>query len=235
LVNYEVRESIAVVTMDDGSKNILTLEMLRGVAEALSRAREERRCAVFAGRPGIFAAGFDLKVLRGGGAPAGELLDAGFDLAQQILTSPTPIVAAVTGPAIAMGTFLVTACDLRIGARTSSRLAANEVAIGMAMPRGITELCRTRFEPSALRRILTLAEPYEGEAAVEIGLLDLTASDDEVVDVAVARATAMSALHLSAFAVTKERVLGDAPARIAAAFNEDRVEREAFLGQSSNS
>src|ERR1022692_1471389 len=70
LVSYQPGHSVATITMDDGKVNALSPQMLSELGAALDRAAEDREVVVLTGRPGTFSAGFDLRVLRGGGATA---------------------------------------------------------------------------------------------------------------------------------------------------------------------
>jgi enoyl-CoA hydratase len=81
--------------------------LLAELGTALDRAAADRAVVVLPGRAGVFSAGFDLPVLRGGGTAAADLLQAGFNLAARLLSFPTPVVVACPGHAIAMGAFLV--------------------------------------------------------------------------------------------------------------------------------
>ena len=65
LVGYELHDSIATITMDDGRVNALSLQMLAEIDAALDRAAANRAVVVLSGRDGIFSAGFDLRALRG--------------------------------------------------------------------------------------------------------------------------------------------------------------------------
>ena len=146
MVGYELHDSVATITMDDGKVNALSVRMLGTLGEALDRAETDRAIVVLTGRPGIFSAGFDLQVLRAGGADAVQMLKAGFELAERLLSFPTPVVVACSGHAIAMGSFLVLSADYRVGVSGEFRITANEVAIGLTMPRA-----RDRDLPAATR------------------------------------------------------------------------------------
>ena len=148
LVSYQLDDSVATITMDDGKVNVLSLSMLTELDVAFGRAAADRAVVVLTGREGVFSAGFDLPVLRAGGTEAADLLRAGFDLAARLLAFPTPIVVACSGHAVAMGAFLVLSGDYRIGARGPFKITANEVAIGITMPRAAVEICRQRLTPA---------------------------------------------------------------------------------------
>src|SRR2546425_7632012 len=93
-VRYELRDGIAEIRMDDGKVNALSLDLFAELGGAFDRAQAEGAIAVLSGRPGVFSAGFDLCVLRAGGAPAQATLRAGFELAGRILAFPSPVVIA---------------------------------------------------------------------------------------------------------------------------------------------
>jgi enoyl-CoA hydratase len=147
LVSYRETGTAAVVTMDDGKVNALSMAMFGEVNAALDRAGQAGATVLLAGREGIFSAGFDLKVLRAGGPQASALVQAGFELSARLLAFPAPVVVACTGHAVAMGAFLLLSGDFRIGAAGPYRITANEVAIGLTMPRAAIEICRQRLAP----------------------------------------------------------------------------------------
>src|SRR5690606_32909903 len=116
LVRYELRDSIAEITLNDGKRNALSSEMLDAIGGALDRAEEDRAVVLLGGREGVFSAGFDLKVMAAGGDGAVAMVGRGFELAERLLGFPGPVVAACDGHAIAMGAFLLLAGDFRLGA-----------------------------------------------------------------------------------------------------------------------
>ncbi len=145
LLSYELNDSIATITLDDGRVNVLSPRMLSDINGALDRAEADDAIVVLAGRPGVFSAGFDLKILRAGGDEALAMLRAGFELAARVLSFPKPVVVACSGHAIAMGVFLLLSGDYRVGAAGPYKITANEVAIGLTMPRTAVEICRQRL------------------------------------------------------------------------------------------
>src|SRR5438309_5115025 len=140
LVSYRCDDDVAMIAMDDVKVNVLSPAMLGELDAALDRAVADRAVVVVTGREGVFSAGFDLPVLRAGGSVALAMLRAGFELAQRILSFPSPVVIACTGHAVAMGVFLLLSGDYRIGGAGPYKVTANEVAIGLTMPRAAVEI-----------------------------------------------------------------------------------------------
>jgi enoyl-CoA hydratase len=205
LVTYRLHDSVATITMDDGKVNVLSLAMVTELDAALTRAAADRAVVVLTGRDGVFSAGFDLPVLRAGGAAAADLLRAGFDLAARLLAFPAPVLVACPGHAVAMGVFLVLSGDYRIGASGPYKLTANEVAIGMTMPRAAVEICRQRLTPACFNRAVVLAEVFLPQDAVAAGFLDRVVPAAKLAEAAAGTATELASLDLDAHAATKLR------------------------------
>src|SRR4051794_15565483 len=122
LTTYQSTDGVGVLTLDDGKANALSPAMQAEIHAGLDAAEREHAVAVLCGRPGLFSGGFDLGVLRAGGADATGMVRGGFELAERMLSFPYPIVVACTGHAIAMGLFLGLAGDHRIGAAGAVQL-----------------------------------------------------------------------------------------------------------------
>ena len=165
LIDYQLAGSVAMISMDDGKVNALSLGMINEINQALDQAQDNAAVIVLAGRAGVFSAGFDLPVLRAGGPAATTMLRAGFDLAERLLSYSRPIVIACTGHAVAMGAFLLLAGDYRVGTAGPYKITANEVAIGLTMPRPAIELARQRLTPAHFNRAVILAEVYAPDEA----------------------------------------------------------------------
>jgi enoyl-CoA hydratase len=65
-VRYQLTDDIAVIAMDDGKANALSMPMIDAVLGALDRAAGEAKAVILTGRPGRFCAGFDLRVMMSG-------------------------------------------------------------------------------------------------------------------------------------------------------------------------
>jgi len=227
LVAYRLDDSIATITMDDGKVNVLSPMMLAELNEALDRALEDRAVVVLTGREGIFSAGFDLSVLRSGGPEAPAMLGAGFLLAERILSFPTPVVIACPGHAIAMGVFLLLSGDYRVGAAGSHKITANEVAIGLPIPRAAVELCRQRLAPAQFNRAVILAEVFSPDDAVAAGFLDRVVPASDLGETARSLAAQLATLDMNAHAVSKLRVRDHALKAIRVAIEADDAEMRA--------
>jgi enoyl-CoA hydratase len=224
LVTYQCDGAVATIAMDDGKVNALSLPMLRQLDAAFDRARADHAVVALTGREGVFSAGFDLPVLRAGGPEAETMLFAGFELAERILSFSTPVLIACTGHAVAMGVFLLLSADYRVGVSGPYRITANEVAIGLTMPRAAVEICRQRLTPAHFNRAVVLAEVYAPVGAVDAGFLDRVVAPSELRDVVRTSAVALAGLDLAAHAATKQRARHQALTLVRAAIEADTVD-----------
>ena len=220
-VSYELRDSVATITMDDGKVNAMSPVMLSALNDALDKAAADRAVVVLTGRRGTFSAGFDLKVLTAGGPDAQKMVTMGFELGYRMLSFPTPVVVACSGHAIAMGVFLLLAADYRLGADGPFRIGANEVAIGITMPRFGVEICRQRLAPAHFNRAVILSEMYKPADAVTAGFLDRIVSPAELQDEAQKFAAELTKLNMAALTASKLRMREQALKAIRAAIDAD--------------
>ena len=207
-VSYEVKDGVARITLDDGKVNVMSAAMLGDISAAFERAASEAEIAVLrSGRPGIFSAGFDLKVFASGDAAKSlEMVRAGAELALQVMAFPRPVIGVMEGHAYPMGTFLLLGCDVRLGAEGPHRMGLNEVAIGIAPPSFAIELARSRLHPAWLSRTVTLGEMYEPADALTAGLLDRVVAPD-MIDAALDKTiAALRTIHKPSHATAKMRL-----------------------------
>ena len=218
---YQLKDSVATITMDDGKVNVMSVAMLSALNAALDRAAADHAVVVLTGRPGTFSAGFDLKTLTAGGPDAQRMVTMGFELAHRMLSFPTPIVVACNGHAIAMGVFLVLAADYRIGADGPFKIGANEVAIGITMPHFGVEIFRQRLAPAHFNRAVIFSGMYSPTDAVPAGFLDRIVPAAELQNEAQKLATALTKLNMPAHAASKLRLRDQTLKAIRAAIEAD--------------
>jgi enoyl-CoA hydratase len=217
-----VKDTTAVITIDDGKANALSADVIAAVHNALDEADNEAvRAIVIAGRAGMLSGGFDLKVMRGGDFDEMvRLVTSGGDLVLRLYQSPRPIVIAVTGHAVAAGALLALGSHYRVGAAGDFRIGLIETAIGMVLPDWAVEMATERLDPSQLQQATIEARVYNPVEACEAGFLDKVA--DDVMAVALEEAARLGALDAAAYAGTAAKVRGPGCARLAAALDRDR-------------
>ena len=209
LVTFEIDRSVATLTMDDGKRNALSPAMFDELYDALERAEREDAAVVITGREGVLSAGFDLKVMKSGGVQAVKMLRAGYGLTARLLSFPKPVVIASPGHAYAMGAFMLLSGDYRFGVPGPYTYVANEVAIGLPMPRVACEVLRLRLNPAARERAVILSEEFSPEEALQVGFIDALVPVERLLDEARSKAAALLELDPAAHAISKKRLRAD--------------------------
>jgi len=205
-VTYELDGRIATITMDDGKVNAFSIPMLQAIHAAFDRAEQDGAVVVLTGREGYFSAGFDLKVFAGGDVDrVVEMLRLGATLTERILSFKTPVLAACNGHAVAAGSFVLLAADLRIGTEGPFRIGLNEVKIGLTMPWFAIELARQRLQPAAFSRAVVNAHMHGPVEAVAAGFLDRVVDTSELRATSLAEAAELAGLNAAAHTATKLR------------------------------
>ena len=205
-VQYTLLEDVATIRIDDGKRNALSPDVFRELYAAFDQARSDNAAVVLTGRESVFSAGFDLNVMKRGGADALRMLRAGYGLPARVLSHPRPVVVACNGHAMAMGVFLMLSADYVIGSRGDFKISANEVAIGLTMPRVAAAMLRHRLTPAAYQRAVTLSEFFDVDAALELGFFDELTEPQDVMARAESRIGEFRQLDSAAHAASKLRI-----------------------------
>ena len=218
LVEYDARNGVADVVMDDGQVNKMSPEMLRALHGACDRAEAEGSVLMLSGRPGIFSAGFDMKVFPRGRDASVEMLRLGAGLVRRLLALPVPVVTVCTGHAYPMGAFLMLAADRRIGSSGDFRIGLNETAIRMTLPWFAVEIARHRLSPAYFHRVTT-GDLYGPEEAVRAGFLDEVVAPELARERGFEVANGLREIDFPSHAATKLRVRRSALEAIDAAID----------------
>lgn len=205
IARYELRDGVAVVTMDDGKVNALSPQMLKLLDAHLDRAESEAKALLLCGRPGRFSGGLDLSVMTGGIDGMRALLVSLTELLMRLYLCPLPVVVACSGHALAGGCIFLLIADRRIGAQGAFKIGLNEVAIHLPLPIFGVELARDRLSKRHYTQAVGQARIYDPQTAVDAGYLDATEAPERLFDVAFEQAMQLGTLPAIAFRETKRR------------------------------
>ena len=203
-MNYELRNKIAIVSIDDGKANAVGHTFLDAINALLDRAEQEEAGAVILrGREGIFSGGFDLKEFTNSDDAGASMVTKGMQLLLRLYSLPLPLVVACTGHGIAMGAFIILACDTRIGTRGSFKITLPETALGMTVPGPMLELTASRLSPQFITRAAVQSEVFDPEQALAAGFLDEVVDASEIDARAFAVAEQLAQLPQAAYTANK--------------------------------
>lgn len=160
-------------------KNALTQAMYDAMAEALNAAQADNavRAVLITGQPGIFTSGNDLEDFMQR-PPAGEE-SAVFRFMKALVGCDKPVVAAVTGGAIGIGTTMLLHCDF-VYVADDARLAMPFVGLGLVPEFASSLLVPQLMGARGAAEKLLLGDPFTGEQAVEAGIANAVLPAGEV-------------------------------------------------------
>jgi len=207
-VLYSVDGAVARLTLNRPDKrNALNAAVIAGLKESLRAASSDDsvRVVVIAGAGKDFCSGADLSQLQQiaqasvseNAEDARSLLEL-FLLIRQI---PVPVVAAVTGRALAGGAGLASACDLVLAAK-SARFGYPEVKIGF-VPAMVTAILRRNVSEKRAFELLTRGAEFSAEQARAFGLVNEIYADESFAADVTAYVTEFAKLSRSAVSLTK--------------------------------
>jgi enoyl-CoA hydratase/carnithine racemase len=162
-------------------KNALTQAMYTAMTEAIVAADADStiRALLITGQPGIFTSGNDLEDFMQR-PPAGEDSPV-FQFMKALAECGKPVVAAVTGGAIGIGTTMLLHCDL-VYVSDEARLAMPFVGLGLVPEYASSLLVTQRVGHAKATELLLLGEPFNGQSAVEMGIANAVLPAAEVVN-----------------------------------------------------
>jgi enoyl-CoA hydratase/carnithine racemase len=183
-------------------RNALTHAMYEAAVEALDRAARDEsvRVVLFHGVGGHFTAGNDLAEFAGN--PPTSTESPVFRFLRGLAAAEKPIVAAVEGHAVGIGTTMLLHCDLAYAA-PSAKLRMPFVDLAL-VPEGASSLLVPRMVglPKA-SELLLLAEAFSGDEAAAYGFVTRTAPEGEVLAFARQKALALAAKAPAAVRLSK--------------------------------
>ena len=183
-------------------KNSLTQAMYGAMADALNQAAADAavRAVVLQGHETIFSAGNDIGDFLNG--PTSTLESPVYRFLQGIAQFPKPLVAAVCGPAVGVGTTMLFHCDL-VYAGDNAAFSMPFVNLGLCPEAASSLLVPQMMGYHRAAEALLLGEPFMAEAAMEVGLVNRVVPPTEANAVAQAQARKLAAKPLSSLVETK--------------------------------
>ena len=183
-------------------KNSLTQAMYATLADTLGQVEADAttRVVVFQGDPAIFSAGNDIGDFLN--APPATQESPVFRFLRALAGFSKPIVAAVCGPAVGIGTTLLLHCDL-VYAGDNAAFSLPFVNLGLCPEAASSLLLPQMLGYHRAAEAMLLGEPFLAEAALEVGLVNRVVPPSECNALAQAQARKLAAKPLSALIETK--------------------------------
>jgi enoyl-CoA hydratase/carnithine racemase len=203
-------------------KNSITAAMYQTLADALAAAKDDAatRVVVFQGHETIFSAGNDIADFLN--KPPSTQDSPVFKFLHGISSFPKPIIAAVNGPAVGIGTTLLLHCDL-VYAGDNAAFSMPFVNLGLCPEAASSLLVPQLMGYHRAAEALLLGEPFMAEAALEVGLVNRVVPPLETNTYAQSVARRLAAKPLSSLVETKRLMKKNQAPLVTQVINEEAI------------
>ena len=199
----ETKDGVARIEIDrPDKKNALTAAMYQTMADAIKAAEADSkvRVVLIHGKADLFTAGNDLQDFLDN--PPRDDNRPVFQFLYGISQAQKPIVAAVAGAAVGIGTTMLLHCDL-VYAAPNARLQLPFVNLGLVPEAASSLLLPALVGYQRAAELLLLGEPFSAQKAQEIGLVTEVIPEDQLFGFALAQAKKLASRPAASVRLTK--------------------------------
>jgi len=221
LIRSETKDRVARIRFDRlDKKNAITVEMYAqlGAALAAAEADAQVRSVLLHGSADCFTAGNDVAdFLNAPRNPGSSPARALFDTLPQM---KKPVVAAVGGPAVGIGSTMLLHCDL-VYAAPNARFQLPFVPLGIVPEFGSTFLLPLIAGYQRAAKLLLLGQPFTAQEACEAGIVTAVVPQENLLSEAEKVALALAALPPESIRLTKRLMKARHAQALAATIEEE--------------
>jgi enoyl-CoA hydratase/carnithine racemase len=203
-IRTETKDGVLRIEIDrPDKKNALTAAMYQAMADAIKAAEADSkvRAVLIHGKADLFTAGNDLQDFLDN--PPRDDHRPVFQFLYGISQAQKPIVAAVAGAAVGIGTTMLLHCDL-VYAAPNARLQLPFVNLGLVPEAASSLLLPALVGYQRAAELLLLGEPFTAQKGKEIGLVTEVVPEDQLFDIAMAQAKKLAGKPAASLRLTKQ-------------------------------
>ena len=209
LVSVQREGAVLALTLNrPDKKNALTGAMYETLMAALASAGADAGigAVLISGAGGSFSAGNDIGDFIAHARSGVEMPAVRF--VKAIAAFDKPLVAAVEGVAVGVGTTMLFHCDL-VYAAPSARFHMPFIDLGLVPEAGSSMTVPARFGHAKAAELLMLGEPFDAGHALRLGLVNEVVPAGELASFALEKATRLAAKPRAAMRATRRLLRGD--------------------------
>jgi enoyl-CoA hydratase/carnithine racemase len=202
-IGYQSADGVAQIRIDrPDKKNALTAAMYTGLVDAFKRAESDQsvRVLLLCGSETCFTAGNDLQDFMN--VPPSDDSSPTVRFLKQLPATRKPLVAAVAGPAVGIGTTMLLHCDL-VYADPNARFQLPFVNLGLCPEAASSFLLPQIVGYPRAAELLLLGDPFSATQALEMGLINGITPAGEVIATAAIKARQMAERPAASLLLTK--------------------------------
>lgn len=213
-LRIETTNGLAILRLHKARGNAIDEGMVEDLIAACAELRRDdavRGVLLASAHPKLFCPGLDLVALVERDRAAMERFMGRFaEAVMGLYALRKPVVAAISGHAIAGGCILAMTADLRVLRRGGAQIGLNEVKIGVPLPWSVAVLLRFTVPPQSLARVALLGRNFADDEALVVGLVDALADPEGFEQACLARLEEFAEKDPRAIGTTKAYLRADA-------------------------
>ncbi len=201
-ISVSKNDGIASITLSRGNVNALNEIMVEQLNDCLTdlETDQEISSVILTGQGKFFSFGFDIpEFMSYSKDDFTRYLTKFTDLYTYVFLFPKPVIAALNGHTIAGGCMLATACDHRMMVSDKSKISLNEIGFGSSVFAGSVEMLGFCAGWKNAETILYSGAMYSANEALQLGMIDMVFSRDNLINEAKKKARALGEKDNTAF------------------------------------
>jgi len=206
-IKIEYHDDVAVIKLNNGVTNPLSLEFLREISKNLENLKNESSACslvIASNNDKFFSIGFNIPQLyEQSEEEVKEFYKTYNRLCLDLYKLPKPTIAAITGHAIAGGCILALCCDFRFIAEGKKLMGLNEIKLGVPVPYPGDCILRELVGMRNARDIMEIGEFYPPLESLKLGMVDQVLPLKQVLTEAIERAKLLGAMPQEVFGIIK--------------------------------
>ncbi|MCB1488984.1 MAG: enoyl-CoA hydratase/isomerase family protein [Bauldia sp.] len=209
-ISVDVVEGVQTIRIDRPEKsNAMTAEMFEMAADALALADHDTgiRVVLFTGMPGVFTAGQDIDDLRGY-VDMAAFGDSPLRFIKTLATLDKPMIAAVDGLAMGIGTTMLFHCDFVVASEWSV-FSSPCAGLGLPPEAGSSLLAPNIMGYHLAFELMVMGEQFDAQRALMAGLINRIVVPEDLEPVAMSYARALAAKPPQAVRLARRLMRGD--------------------------
>lgn len=210
-ISIDVKGGVQTIRMvRPEKKNALNVAMYEALTAAFAEGERDPsvRVRVILGSEGIFTAGNDITDFHNASTKGVETMTSALEFLRKLVFSEKPLIAAVDGLAIGIGTTLLFHCDLAYATHESA-FVAPFVDLGLVPEAGSSLLAVQRMGYASAFALLVAGKPLTAEAAVRARLINAIVARDALEDYAFGMAAKLATKPSKALALSRRLLRGN--------------------------
>lgn len=210
-VSVACKGNVATVRLSRGKVNALNPQVIGELKDCFDSLAGDAgvKAVILMGAGRFFSFGFDIPEFLSYSREEFTAFLTGFtNLYTDLFLYPKPLIGALNGHTIAGGCMLATACDYRVMVEGKAKISLNEIGFGSSVFAGSVEMLRFCVGSRNAQKVLYSGGMFSAREALELGLIDRTAAEEEFPKEVVSAASDFAGKDPRAFESIKRLVRG---------------------------